>query len=72
MIDLLKQAVEAAATLPDSDQQKIGRDLLVHVDKVRALRADLERGLRSLDMGRGRTVDIEELIRQARAGRGQP
>ena len=71
MIDLLKQAVDAAATLPDADQQKIGHDLLVHVEKVRALRADLESGLRSLDAGQGKPVDIEDVIRRARAGRGQ-
>jgi len=72
MIDLLKQAVEAAATLPDADQQKIGRELLTHVEKMRALRADLESGLRSLDAGQDKPVDIEDVIRRAHAGRGQP
>ncbi len=71
MRKLLKDAVAEAATLPDADQEKIGRELLAHVEKVRSLRADLTAGLRSLDAGRGKPVDVEDVIRRARARHGK-
>ena len=53
-------------TLPDAAQEKIGRELLAHVEKLRTLRADIEKGIRSLDKGAGRELDIEDVIRRAR------
>jgi hypothetical protein len=47
-------------------QEKIGRELLAHVEKLRSLRADLAKGIRSLDKGAGRKLDIEDVIRRAR------
>jgi hypothetical protein len=67
-----KDAVAEVATLPEPDQEKIGRDLLAHVEKLRALRADLAAGLRSLDEGQGTEVDIEDVIRRARDRHGKP
>jgi hypothetical protein len=66
MTKLLEQAVAAAERLPEADQEKIGRDLLAHIEKLRALRADLSAGLRSLDAGKRRELDIEEVIRTTR------
>ena len=67
----LKDAVAKAASLPEADQDKIGRELSAHVEKVRALRRDLEAGLRSLDAGRGKQVDVVDAIRRARARHGK-
>jgi hypothetical protein len=67
-----KDAVAEVATLPEPDQEKIGRDLLAHVEKLRALRADLAAGINSLDEGQGTEVDIEDVIRRARDRHGKP
>jgi hypothetical protein len=66
MTKLMQQAIASVATLPESDQEKIGQQLLEHVSKLKALRTELAKGLESLDAGRGRSLDIEELTRRAR------
>jgi hypothetical protein len=63
MSDVLKQAVAEATRLPQSDQEAIGRQLLSHVEKLRRLRADIDAGIRSLDAGDGRELNIDEFIR---------
>jgi hypothetical protein len=68
MVDIakaLKEAVDEVATLPKADQEQIGHKLLSHVEKLRGLRADIDTGIRSLDAGKGRELNIEEFIRQA-------
>ncbi|MCC6947694.1 MAG: hypothetical protein IT539_08000 [Bradyrhizobiaceae bacterium] len=65
MIRTLQRAIEEVERLSEPDQEKIGRELLAHVEKLRALRADLDAGIRSLDAGGGRKVDIEAVIRTA-------
>jgi hypothetical protein len=63
MVKTLEQAIAEVAALPDADQEQIGRQLLSHVEKLRNLREELDRGVRSLDAGKGTTVDIGEFIR---------
>lgn len=65
MVKALEQAIAQVVELPDADQEQIGRKLLSHVEKLRALRRDIDAGLRSLDAGRGRPVDVEEFLRRA-------
>ena len=67
MTKVLKEAIDTVATLPEAEQDKIGRELLEHVEKIRALRADLQAGVDSLDAGKGRKIDIDEIIERARA-----
>ena len=67
MIRVLKEAIDEVAALPESDQEQIGRELLLHVEKIRALRADLQAGMDSLDAGRGKELDMDDVIRRARA-----
>ncbi len=64
MVRALEQAIAEIAALPDSDQEEIGRQLLSHVEKLRQLREALDEGIRSLDAGKGRALDIDELIRR--------
>jgi hypothetical protein len=64
MVKTLEQAMAEVAALPDADQEKIGRRLLSHVEKLRRLREELDKGARSLDAGNGRAFNIEEFIRQ--------
>jgi len=66
MTKVLKEAIAEVATLPESDQELIGRELLAHVEKLRSLRADIEHGARSLDAGKGGVLDIEDVISRAR------
>ena len=64
MVRALEQAIAEVAALPDSDQEQIGRQLLSHVEKLRSLREELDKGVRSLDAGKGRAVDVDEFVRQ--------
>ena len=66
MVKTLRLAIAEVETLPDAAQERIGRELLAHVEKLRTLRADIEKGIRSLDKGEGRELDIEDVIRRAR------
>jgi hypothetical protein len=70
MTEVLKEAMNEAATLPAADQEKIGRELLSHVEKLRRLRAEIDKGIRSLDAGQGSELDIEDFIRKANRGYG--
>jgi hypothetical protein len=64
MVKSLEQALMQVAALPDADQEEIGRRLLSHVEKLRRLRDELDKGARSLDAGKGTKFSIEEFIRQ--------
>jgi hypothetical protein len=64
MVKVLEQAIAELARLPEADQEQIGRSLLALVDKIRRVRAELDKGIRSLDAGEGKALDLEELIRQ--------
>jgi hypothetical protein len=67
MVKTLEQAIAEGAGLSDADQEQIGRQLLSHVEKLRQLRADVDDGIRSLDAGEGKLLDIEEFIRRVNA-----
>jgi Arc/MetJ-type ribon-helix-helix transcriptional regulator len=58
----LEQAIAVVQQLPAADQERIGQDLLEHVAKLRWLREAVEEGIRSLDAGEGRELDIEEFL----------
>jgi hypothetical protein len=64
MVKTFEQAIAEVAALPDADQEQIGRRLLSHVEKLRRLREELDKGAHSLDAGKGTTFSIEEFIRQ--------
>jgi hypothetical protein len=64
MVKTLEIAIAELAELPVADQEQIGRQLLSHVEKLRRLRDELDKGIRSLDAGEGTAFSIEEFIRQ--------
>ena len=64
MVKTLEQAIAQVAQLPDSDQEQIGRKLLSHVEKLNALRAEIDKGLRSLDARKGSPLNMEEFLRK--------
>jgi hypothetical protein len=53
--------------LPGSIQEKFGRELHAYIEKLRSLRRDIEQDIRSLDVGAGKTLDIDQVIKRARA-----
>jgi hypothetical protein len=71
MVKTLERAIAEVANLPEAAQEKIGQELLAHIERLRSLRADIARGINSLDSGAGRELDAEELIRQARERHGR-
>jgi hypothetical protein len=64
MVKDLELAIAQVASLPDSDQDQIARRLLSHVEKLRQLRAEIDKGVRSLDAGDGTPLNIEEFLRE--------
>jgi hypothetical protein len=70
MVKTLEQAIAQLSRLPDADQEQIGRKLLSHVEKLNTLRAEIDKGLRSLDAGKGSAIDIEEFLRGKNSGHG--
>jgi hypothetical protein len=66
MVKTLERAIAEVVSLPEDSQERIGRELLAHVEKLRTLRADIEKGIRSLDAGCGKKIDIEDVIKRAR------
>lgn len=63
----LDEAIAKAHELPEADQERLGRELNDYIDHLRALRSDIGAGLRSLDAGQGRRLNIEDVITRARA-----
>ena len=67
MTKLLEEAMAKVSQLPEATQQSIAEDLIAHVTSVEHLRAELQKGIDSLDRGEGQELDIEQVIRTARA-----
>ena len=63
---ILETAMSMAVTLPEPIQERIGQQLLAHIEALEALRADLQAGVDQLDAGQGQTFDIESIIETAR------
>jgi hypothetical protein len=70
MIKTLEQAMAEVSRLPAADQEQIGRKLLSHVEKLTALRAEIDKGIQSLDAGEGSALNIEDFLRQKNAKHG--
>ena len=64
MVKTFEQAIAEVANLPAADQEQIGRQLLSHVEKLRALRGEIDKGIFSLDAGQGRELNLDDLIQQ--------
>lgn len=71
MTKILELAMSKASKLSPEAQEQLGRELLERIDSLEALRAEIETGVKEIDTGLGRPLDIEELLRQARAEHGR-
>jgi len=70
MVRTLEQAIAQISRLPDADQEQIGRKLLAHVEKLKALRTEMDKGIQSLDEGMGRALDMEDFLRDKNSRHG--
>ena len=68
MVRTLENAIAEVSNLPDADQEQIGQRLLSHVERLRQLRAKIDKGIRSLDAGEGGPLDIEDFLQ----GKNEP
>jgi dihydroneopterin aldolase len=66
MTKLLEKAIQKVSALPEAAQESIAEDLIAHVENVEHLRAELQKGINSLDRDQGQDIDIEQLIKVAR------
>jgi hypothetical protein len=66
MTKLLEEAMAKVSKLPEATQESIAEDLIAHVKSVENLRAELQKGIDSLDRGEGQELDIEQVIGTAR------
>jgi hypothetical protein len=69
MVEALEQAIAELKGLSEVDQEQIGRRLLSHAERLRRLRAELDKGTQSLDAGKGKPLDIEKFIEEQNARR---
>jgi hypothetical protein len=70
MVKTLEQAIAQISRLPEADQEQIGRKLLSHVEKLNALRAEIDKGIHSLDANQGSALNMEDFLRQKNSGHG--
>ncbi|PDT88389.1 hypothetical protein CO669_20400 [Bradyrhizobium sp. Y36] len=70
MVRTLEQAIAQISQLPAADQEEIGRKLLSHVEKLNALRSEIDRGIHSLDAGKGEPLNMEEFLRAKNSRHG--
>ncbi len=71
MTKILELAMTKASRLSPAAQEQLGRELLERIDTLEALRSEIEVGVKELDAGLGQPLDVEDLIRQARAEYGR-
>lgn len=66
MVKTLEVAISKAAALSEAAQEQLGREMLERINALAELRSAVELGVRQLDAGEGKELDIEAVIRQAR------
>jgi hypothetical protein len=70
MVRTLEQAIAQISRLPEADQEQIGRKLLSHVEKLNAFRAEIDKGIDSLDANKGGALNMEDFLRRKNSGHG--
>ena len=70
MVRTLEQAIAEISRLPDADQEQIGRKLLTHVEKLRAIRIEIDKGIQSLDEDEACILDVEAFVREKNSRHG--
>ena len=60
MTKILELAVSKASKLSPEAQEQLGRELLERINSLEALRAEIDLGVKELDAGLGKPLDVEE------------
>jgi RNA binding exosome subunit len=71
MTNILQEAIKKVSALPEAAQERIGEELLLHVEKVHRLRVKLDKGIQSLERGEGRQLSSDDIIKRAHAQHGR-
>jgi hypothetical protein len=71
MARALELAIEALRNLPAADQERMGRQLLTYIEKLLALRIEIEKGARVLETEASVPLDIGEFLMQQNARHGR-
>ena len=71
MTKTFANAINEISTLPQIDQEKIGRGLLSYVEKLRGLRIEIDKGITSLNLGKGKSLGVESFVRTVRKEYGR-
>lgn len=66
MVKSLEQAIAELERLPAEDQDAVAHSLLSHVEKLRALRGEIDKAAASLDAGLGKEASVKDFLRQKR------
>jgi hypothetical protein len=69
MVRTLEIAIAEVSNLPDADQEQ--KRLLSHVEKLRQLRVEIDKGICSLDAGDGKPLDVEDFLARLNERRGR-
>jgi len=65
-------AVTALASLPERDQDRMGRQLLTYIERLLQLRAEIDKGSGSFEAGAGEALDIEDFLHRQNERHGTP
>ena len=71
MVRTLELAIEALRNLPAADQERMGRQLHSYIEKLLALRIEIERGARVLEAEAGVPLDIDDFLERQNARYGR-
>lgn len=70
MVRALEQTIAQIVRRPDADREQVNSKRLAHIEKLKALRAELDEGFLSLDQGGGQALNMEEFLRDKNAQHG--
>jgi hypothetical protein len=62
----LQLALIRAETLPEAAQEELGRDVLLRINLLEELRAEIQIGVDQFDAGQGGPIDLDKLKAEAR------
>ena len=67
MVKMLELALAKASALPEAAQEQLGLEMLERIRDLEELRAEIEIGIRQLDAGLGRELDLDEFLQNIHA-----
>ena len=71
MVRALELAIEALQSLPAADQERMGRQVLAHIEKLLRLRIEIDKGARLLEVEAGVPLDVDDFLRQQNERHGR-